>query len=78
MSQAVAISVGCGFAGALCIFGAINQVRTGETWGATGRGRVYRDKDAAYFWAIFAVRIVLGPIALIGGLWGLAHSQAAG
>lgn len=39
-----------------------------ETWGATGKGRVYRAGEPSYFWYIFAIRIVLGPTALILGL----------
>ncbi|MCC7060781.1 MAG: hypothetical protein IT508_11175 [Burkholderiaceae bacterium] len=73
MSQAVAISIACVFVGALCVIGAIDQVRTGETWGATGKGRVYRASEPGYFWYVFAARIVLGPIALAGGLLALQH-----
>lgn len=70
-SQSVAIAVGAAFVGALCIWGAIAQWRSGETWGATGKSRVYRDEEPVYFWYMFAVRIVLGPIALILGLYAL-------
>lgn len=73
MTEAVAIAMGCVFVGALCIWGAIDQVRTGETWGATGKGRVYRAGEPGYFWYMFAVRIVLGPISLVLGLLALQH-----
>ncbi len=73
MSQAVAISAGCILAGALCIVGAVNQLRTGETWGATGRGRIYRASEPGYFWYLFVARSVLGTVALIGGVLALAH-----
>ena len=44
--------------------------------GATGRDGIYRDQQPGYFWTLFAVRLLLGPLALIGGLRGLAHLQA--
>ncbi len=68
MSQGVAISLGCVLVGALCLVGAINQVRTGETRGATGRGRIQRTDAPGYFWYLFVVRVVLGLAALVGGL----------
>ncbi|MBS0577351.1 MAG: hypothetical protein JSS45_13175 [Proteobacteria bacterium] len=74
MSQTTAIALGCVLVGLLCIGGAIQQVRTGETWGATGKGRVYRDQEPGYFWGMFVARVVLGPIAAIGGLVALSHA----
>lgn len=71
MSPALAIAIGCALVGVLCIAGAINQVRTGVTWGGTGKGRVSRAGEPACFWYLFAVRIVLGPIALVAGLLAL-------
>ncbi len=76
MSQGVAIATGCAFVGALCVIGAINQMRTGETWGLAGGGRVFRSEQPGYFWFLFAARVVLGPIALIAGLLGLVHLHA--
>ena len=74
MSQAVAIAIGSAFVGTLCLWGAVVQLRTGETWGARGRpGRVYRDTDPGYFWFLFAVRAVLGAVALILGSAALRH-----
>lgn len=67
----LALAIGCVLAGVLCIHGAIDQVRKGETWGATGVGRVYREERPGYFWYMFWVRITLGPIALILGLYAL-------
>lgn len=69
MTQTLALAAGCILVGVLCTVGAIQQVLRGETWGATGRSRVYREQTPVYFWYLFAVRIVLGPIALIGGIW---------
>jgi hypothetical protein len=66
--QDIAIAIGAALVGVLCIWGAIAQWRSGETRGATGKGRVRRDEEPVYFWYMFAVRIVLGPIALILGL----------
>jgi hypothetical protein len=76
MPQAIAISVGCAFVSALCIIGAIKQVRAGKTWGVTGRRWIYRDKEPAYFCCMSAARMVLGPIALIGSLQGLVQLHA--
>ena len=72
--QDTAIAIGATLVGVLCIWGAIAQWRSGETWGATGKGRVYRDEEPTYFWYMFAVRIVLGPIALILGLIALQRA----
>ncbi len=71
MSQATAIALGCILVGALCVVGAIQQIRKGETTGATGKGRVTLADDPAYFWYLFAVRSVLGSIAFLGGVWAL-------
>lgn len=78
MSQAVAISVGSEFVGALCVIGAINQVRTGETWGLAPSGRLYRGEQPSYFWFLFVARALRGAIALIGGLLALSHLHANG
>ena len=67
----LALALGCILAGGLCILGAIDQVRKGVTWGATGRGRVFREQSPGYFWYLFWVRIILGPIALLGGVFAL-------
>lgn len=74
MTPTFAIAIGCMLVGILCIGGAITQVWTGRTWGATGKGRVYRRDEPGYFWGMFVARIVLGPIAWIGGMVGLAHA----
>ncbi len=73
MLQTTAISAGCILVGVLCVAGAVNQLRTGETWGATGRGRICRASEPGYFWYLFAARAVLGTIALIGGVLALEH-----
>ena len=70
-TQDFAVAVGAVLVGVLCIHGAIAQVRSGETWGATGKGRVFRSEEPGYFWALFAVRIVLGPLALLLGWFAL-------
>ena len=69
-SQNAALLIGCIFVGALCTYGAINQVRRGETWGATGKGRVRRAEEPVYFWYVFLVRMLLGPVLLVLGLLG--------
>ncbi len=74
MTHTLALAAGCILVGLLCTIGAIHQVMRGETWGATGRGRVYREESPGYFWYLFAMRIVLGPIALGGGIWLFARA----
>lgn len=73
-SQDVAVALGLVLAGALCIWGAIAQLRSGETWGATGKGRVCRAEEPRYFWYMFTVRIVLGPVAPLLGLIALKNA----
>ncbi len=73
MSAAAAILAGCILAGALCVIGAVNQLRTGETWGGTGRSRICRAREPGYFWYLFVVRAVLGTIALVAGLLALGY-----
>lgn len=73
MSQAVVISAGCIMVGALCLAGAVNQVRTGTTWGATGRGRIDRASEPAYFWYLFGARLALGAVAVAGGALAINH-----
>jgi hypothetical protein len=46
----------------------VAQVRSGETWGGTGKGRVYRNEEPGYFWYMFVMRVALGSAALISGL----------
>jgi hypothetical protein len=76
MSQTVAIALGCVLAGALCVWGAVSQVSRSETRGASGRRRLYRSQRPGYFWYLFAMRIVLGPIALVMGCMALQRMQA--
>lgn len=71
LSQAVAIAAGAVCVGAWCLWGAVAQVRSGETWGGTGKGRVYRTREPGYFWYMFGMRVVWGCAALIPGLLAL-------
>lgn len=57
--------------GAFLTYGAIRQLQTGGTWGATGKGRIRRDEEPGYFWYIFVARIILGPVLMIGGIWSI-------
>lgn len=65
--QNTAVAVGAVFVGGLCVIGAINQVLKNETWGGTGRGKAYRDREPVYFWYMFAVRVLLGAEGMVGG-----------
>jgi hypothetical protein len=66
-----ALGIGSVVLGGLLIYGAVSQVLSGETWGATGKGRVRRDEEPAYFWYLFAARVLLGPPLVALGLWSL-------
>lgn len=55
-----AIVTGLLFVGLLLATGSIIQLVKGETWGATGRGRVRRADSPAYFWYLFLARMILG------------------
>ena len=66
-----ALAFGSVVLGGLLIYGAVSQVLSGETWGATGKGRVLRDEEPAYFWYLFAARVLLGPSLVILGFWSL-------
>jgi hypothetical protein len=68
ISPTSALAVGSIFVGALCVYGAIDQVRKGATWGATGRGWVRRDETPVYFWYVFLARALLGPAAIAFGI----------
>lgn len=65
------LAIGSVGLGALLIYGAVAQVLSGETWGATGKGRVGRDEEPGYFWYLFAARVLLGPSLVALGLWTL-------
>ncbi len=67
--QAVALKIGSILVGALLTYGAIDQVRKGETFGATGKGRISRETEPVYFLYMFCVRIVLGLVLLGGGIY---------
>lgn len=69
--QQLALGIGSIFIGILCVLGGIGQVFKGETWGATGKSRVRRDDEPLYFWFLFVVRILLGPILAVLGLLSL-------
>lgn len=70
-SQQTALAIGSIFVGVLCAYGAVDQLRKGETWGATGKGRVKRAEEPVYFWYMFVVRAVLGPILAVLGVFAL-------
>ena len=68
-----AILLGCVLVGMILIWGAVSALRTGTTFSNRGgpAGPITRAGRPGYFWFLFWVRIVLGPIALLGGLAGL-------
>jgi|GEM_PF-2078721 len=70
--QQWALVGGCILAGLFCLAGAVRQMQTGETWGATGKGKVFRSEEPGYFIYMFCMRLLIGGISLAAGLffWG--------
>lgn len=69
----IALKWGLVFVGALCLYGAVDQMRKGWTYGLAGKGRVESKEEPGYFLMMFIGRIVLGTACLMGGLWSLNH-----
>lgn len=65
--QKFALRAGLLLVGALCIAGAFQQWRTGETYGLSGKGKVYRSEEPGYFAMLFYARIILGSISVVLG-----------
>jgi len=70
--QRIALGIGLILVGIFCTYGAIDQIRKGETWGSrSGKSRASRDEEPTYFWYLFFVRILLGPISIVLGILAL-------
>lgn len=70
----LALAAGCVLVGAVLSWSAYAQIRSGVTLSGRGgpRGPIRRDQRPGYFWFLFWVRALLGPVALVAGLAGLA------
>lgn len=66
--QKFALRAGLLLVGVLCIAGAFQQWRTGETFGLSGKGKVYRNEEPGYFAMLFYVRMILGSICAVLGM----------
>jgi len=58
------LKFGVAFVGIVLIIGAINNLRTGYTFGLTGKGKFYRSEEPGHFMFLFACRIFLGCLSL--------------
>ena len=54
--------------GSVLLFAAVAQLRTSSTYGLTGKGRVRRGDEPAYFWMLFVGRLFLGCALVVLGL----------
>jgi len=61
-----ALRIGLAVVGLLLLGGAVAQVRTGSTYGLSGKGRVHRDEEPGYFLMLLVGRLLLG-VACLGG-----------
>ncbi len=66
--QRFGIRAGVLLVSVLCLAGAFRQWQTGETYGLSGKGKVYRSKEPAYFAMMFYARIILGCAGLAAGM----------
>ena len=67
--ERIALRLGLILVGFLCLYGAVDQIRKGETFGLSGKGRVLREEEPVYFQMLFFGRLVLGSAALLAGLF---------
>jgi len=58
------LKFGVVFVGIVLIIGAINNLRTGYTFGLTGKGKFYRKDEPGHFMFLFFSRIFLGCLCL--------------
>lgn len=59
-TQQLALRIGAALVGLILLYSAFAQLRTGETHGLAGKGRVSREEEPGYFFMLLAGRIVLG------------------
>lgn len=71
MFQQKAIAIGCIFVGLVLIVSALRSLKTGVTLSGRGgpSGPIRRQERPGSFWYYFFARIILGPIAVVGGLF---------
>ena len=58
------LKFGVVFVGIVLIIGAINSLRTGYTYGLTGKGKFHRSNEPGHFMFLFASRVFLGTLSL--------------
>ena len=63
----MAFPLGLIFVGVVLVGGAIQQVRTGETFGLSGRGHLTRNEAPGYFGFLLVSRVLLGGACVVAG-----------
>jgi len=58
------LKFGVAFVGIVLIISAIHNLRTGYTFGLTGKGKFYREDEPGHFMFLFFSRILLGCFCL--------------
>lgn len=65
MNTQEVLKIGVVFVGLVLIISAINNIRSGYTYGLTGKGKFYKKDEPRYFLLLTASRILLGCLCLL-------------
>lgn len=59
------LKVGVVFVGLVLIISAVNNLRSGYTYGLTGKGKFYQKDEPRHFFLLTITRILLGCLCLL-------------
>lgn len=68
-SDPTLLRIGSIILGTILLYSAGAQLRTGSTYGLTGKGRVHRDEEPGYFSMLLVARVALGIATILLGLF---------